>query len=223
VPNPRSFPLGLALALCACSASFHSGSTATKPASKTTAAQPTSTSTQKPIAAAPSGATAEDAADDPEPDAGQPTREGPTRLASANDPTRAVCRIADEQLQSLCHRALDPIADANAEVFMQALAEDVVMLRPGADGRPERLAGAQQVRRAMNAAGGVRGLVHTDETSRLVGTLIKDCRDCRRAFVAVEANTLAGAVLVTMNTSSPPKVTRIELHDQPARRAVRTK
>ncbi len=204
----------------ACSVSVNKGSTpTTKPVSSGGASAGEEPVTRKPIPGndtAPSDETTPPAEDD------EPTRVpgGPDDVASPDvaNAQRAVCRIADEQLASLCHRALDSIADDNLSVFLASLHEDVIMLRPGADGRAQRLAGVDQLARAAKAAGGVRQLMHSDPRSRVVGTLIKDCRDCRRAFVAVEANTLAGAVLVTMDASTPAKVTRIELRTQPVRR-----
>lgn len=155
---------------------------------------------------------------DPEPDPG-PTRTSgdPKRVAGDPDaPTRAVCSASDEVLESVCHLAFDPIAAGDDEAFLASLSDTVVLVRPGADGRAERARGKTNLHRQMRAAGGLAELVHVRPGTRVVGTIVRDCRRCAKSYVAVQANTRAGRVIVTTDTSSPPRITQLELRPDPA-------
>lgn len=164
---------------------------------------------------------------DPQPDAGpvrtadpdaEPTRTRgePTRVAGDPDDTpRAVCRATDEVLVSICQGALDPIAARDPDAFLASLSDDVTFVRPGPDGKAERVNGKAHVQRAMRAAGGLAELVHVRPGTRIVGTIVRDCRRCAKAYVSVQANTHAGRIIMTTDTASPPRVTQLELRADP--------
>lgn len=220
-------------ALTACS--FKVGQGGSKPAGRPASSTPSSTgkpvaSSGKPGAPDPGEAPA---ADDgpirtsqpdsgpvrtPDPDAGPTRTPGePQRVAGdADESTRAVCRVADEVLESLCHHAFDPIAASDAEAFLATLADDVVLVRPGPDGRAERARGKTRVHREMRAAGGLAELMHVKPGTQIVGTIVRDCRRCAKSFVAMQANTRAGRIIMTTDTASPPRVTQLELRAESA-------
>jgi hypothetical protein len=197
----------------ACKVTVGSATRTTKPAGGD--ATPTSATT-KPVRDAPTE-TEDPAPDGPDDDDGG-VASASDDLASPTTRVQAVCRMDDAQLAALCHRALDPIAADDKEAWLASLADDVVLLRPGPDGDLDRQQGARDVHRLMNAAGGVRSFVHADAATRIVGTLVNDCRTCAHAFVALTANTRSGALAITMDTATPPRVTRIELRSDAVQR-----
>lgn len=155
---------------------------------------------------------------DPDPDPG-PTRTAgePQRVAGDPEaPARAVCSASDEVLESVCHLAFDPIAADDSEAFLASLSDTVVLVRPGPDGRAERARGKTRLHREMRAAGGLAQFVHVRPGTRVVGTIVRDCRRCAKSYVAVQANTRAGRIIVTTDTSSPPRITQVELRPDPA-------
>ena len=127
----------------------------------------------------------------------------------------AVCRIEDPALVELCHRALDPIA-ADDDVALQGLlAPDADFSRPGADGKPVVVSGAEAVVDEVADAGGPRGLVNLEDNDRVVGRLIEDCRSCEKASVTVGATTRSGAVHVELQLSQPARASRITMRSTP--------
>ncbi len=195
----------LALGLTACSFSFKAGSKSADDAT----ARPAPTSDDDASATAPKPV----ATADPEP--AEPTRVPPA-VADQPEPTvepriTAVCRVQDEGLASLCHRAFDPIAANDMDRWIANLADDVVVTRPSHDETMHRIQGTEQLREVATDLGGVRALMHLNDTDRVVGTVSNDCRQCRRAFVGFQANTRSGTVVVNMDTSQPPRVVGIEV------------
>jgi hypothetical protein len=130
----------------------------------------------------------------------------------------AVCRVEDPSLEAICHRALDPIAADDVEAWVAQLGEGVVLTRPIPGEALQRMQGPQAVRDAATDAGGLRALLHLRPTDRVVGTLANDCRRCRRAFVAFEANTRSGTLVVTVEATQPPKISSVEVASRVRRR-----
>jgi hypothetical protein len=215
---------------------FNVGKGSGKPSSVPATSAPGSSS-GKPVAS--TGKPTTPAAEDPAPTDDGPVRTsdpepgpvrtsdpgpGPTRTSGepqrvAGDPeapARAVCSASDEVLESVCHLAFDPIAANDDEAFLASLSDTVVLVRPGPDGRAERASGKTRLHREMRAAGGLAELVHVRPGTRVVGTIVRDCRRCAKSYVAVQANTRAGRIIVTTDTSSPPRITQLELRPDPA-------
>lgn len=220
--GPARIALSLAaLGLAACSFSFKAGSDPLPEAGKpsTEADAPASKPTRKPIDAAdpseptnPSEPTAPAEPTEPTDDA------GPTRTPPVEEPPpvvepklTAVCRITDPSLEALCHRALDPIAADDVDTWAGQLGEAVVVTRPGFRKGTQRILGPQAVRDAVARAGGLRALLNLRPTDRLVGTVSNDCRQCRRAFVAFEANTRSGTIVVGVEMSQPPQIREVDV------------
>ena len=218
--------------LLACSVKVGSNSGAGKPAGPADAAAPTSSG--KAVASSAPSESEPESEPEPEPAPAEdpasgpvrtPADEGPTRTSGepqrvAGDPDQAgaVCDNDDEVLRSLCHRALDPIAADDVDAFVATLADDVVLVRPGPDGRAERATGKTRVHREIRAAGGLAKFLHVRPGTRVVGTVMRDCRRCAKSYVAVQANTTSGRIIVTTDSASPPRVTQLELRADPRTR-----
>jgi hypothetical protein len=219
----------VALGLAACSFSYRAGSSpgseAGKPAVREDqpTGKPASKPITKPIATADANApTQPDAPSEP---ATPPESADPTRTRPVEEPppvvepmATAVCRVSDAALEALCHLVLDPIAADDLEGWSAVLDEGVVVTRPGLRQGVRRIEGPQAVRDAATRAGGLRRMLGLRPTDRIVGTVANDCRRCRRAFVAFEANTRAGAIMVSLEMTQPPVITAVELGAQARRR-----
>jgi hypothetical protein len=213
------------LGLAACSFSFKSGGSSSANTGKPAVGggHPSSSKpTHKPITKTDPSAPRQPA--EPTPDEGQPD-EGPTRTPPAEEPPpvveprlTAVCRIQDHTLATLCHGALDPIAADDVDAWLEQLATDVVVTRPSYHEEMQRVEGPQAVRDVATRAGGLRALLHLRPTDRIVATLANDCRECRRAFVAFEANTRSGTFSVRVETTQPPAIVAVELGSHMRRR-----
>lgn len=232
-----------ALGSFACSFSFKSGSSSAE-AGKPGTSEPDAASkpTSKPIAKTDSTADPEPTPEPSEPVAGDPARTpadptadptadpGPSRVpprsdepAPVVDPQRtAVCRIDDATLAALCHQAFDPIAADDLDGWLAQLGEGAVLTRPAHQAGMQRLRGADEIRKLAVEVGGLRSLVHLRPTDRVVGTVSNDCRGCRRAFVAFEANTRSGTVVVTYDMRQPPRISTVEVASQVRRRHLGT-
>jgi hypothetical protein len=226
MPMPARLALSLAaLGLAACSFSFKAGSSASNEAGKPAvqgeqaAGKPASKPIGKPGASAPTRPDAPAEPTTPTEDAGPhrtpPVEEPPPVV----EPTlTAVCRVADDSLEALCHRALDPIAADDLDAWSEQLGEGIVVTRPAFRKGVHRIQGPQAVRDAATRAGGLRRMLSLRPTDRVVGTLANDCRQCRRSFVAFEANTRAGTIVVTLEMTQPPVITAVEVDSQIRRR-----
>ena len=195
----------LGLSLAACSFSFKAGSKSADDATARPA--PTdgepSTSDPKPVATA-----------DPKP-ASEP-EPPPPAVADEPEPTVepaavAVCRVEDAGLAEMCHFVFDPIAANDTEAWAANLNDSIVVTRPSHDETMHRMTGPSHVKKAAAKSGGLRALMHLNDTDRVVGTLANDCRDCRRSFVAFQANTRSGTIVVRVETSQPPKIAAVDI------------
>lgn len=216
--GPARIALSLAaLGLAACSFSFKAGSDAPE-AGKPTADgdAPASKPTRKPIDEARPAEPAEPS--EPAAPSEPADAAGPTRTPPVEEPPpvvepklTAVCRVTDPSLEALCHRALDPIAADDIDAWADQLGDGIVVTRPGFRKGTQRIQGPQAVRDAVTRAGGLRALLNLRPTDRLVGTVSNDCRQCRRSFVAFEANTRSGTIVVGMEMSQPPRVLQVDV------------
>jgi hypothetical protein len=212
------------LGLAGCSYSFKSGSSASTESGKPAVddGDPSSGKpTRKPIAEADPSEPSEPA----EPDEGGRPDEGPTRTPPAAEPPpvveprlTAVCRVQDATLEELCHRTLDPIAADDLDAWVGQLATGIVVTRPTHRGDLRRVEGPTAVQDMATRVGGLRALLHLRPTDRVVGTLANDCRQCRRAFVAFEANTRSGTFTVGVEMTQPPAIVSVELGSHMRRR-----
>ena len=127
----------------------------------------------------------------------------------------ALCRIEDPALVELCHRALDPIAADDDVALLAVLSDDARFARPGAAGEPVVADGVDAIRDEIADAGGPRGLVNLEDTDRVVGRLIEDCRSCDKASVTVGATTCSGSVHVELLLAQPARARRITMRSTP--------
>ncbi|MEX1362420.1 MAG: hypothetical protein AB1Z98_04795 [Nannocystaceae bacterium] len=202
----------LALSLAACSFSFKTGSgpgdVAGKPAKGTDGPAPAE-GPGKPVAGAEPAADPEPTTEtDPERTA-DPDAPAPNTTLSA--PTTAVCRVDDAEMLALCHQVLDPIAADDLVAWTAVLGDEVVLTRPSMRAGSQRLQGPEAVESMAGRTGGLRQLMHVQGSDRIVGTLANDCRDCRRAFVAFEANTRTGTTVIRVDMTQPPRVTSVSV------------
>lgn len=130
----------------------------------------------------------------------------------------AVCRTTDDALEALCHRGFDPVAADDLGAWASQLAKGVVLTRPAHQQDMQRLQGAELVEALAEGSGGLRSLMHLRPTDRLVVTVSNDCRACRRAFVAFEANTRSGTVGVIFEMTQPPTIASVDISAQARRR-----
>lgn len=218
------FALSLvALGLTACSFSFKSGSSASSHAGKPAVTGDDSSDgstgkpTKKPIHPAepkspshPAEPTHDTSGTDE--DAG-PTRKPPTPEPppSVEPSLTAVCRVQDPTLESLCHQALDPIAADDVDAWATQLAAGVVLTRPTYRRGMQRLEGPKAIRDVAGRSGGLRAMLHLRPTDRIVGTLSRDCRQCRRAMVEFQANTRSGTITVDVEMTQPPTIIGVEV------------
>lgn len=203
----------LALSLAACSFSFKTGSgpgdVDGKPAQGADGPAPAD-GPGKPVANPQPAADPEPTAEaDPEPEP-EPTAD-PDPNTTLTAPTTAVCRVDDAQMLELCHQVLDPIAADDVAAWTAVLGDEVVLTRPSLRAGSQRLQGPEAVESMAGRTGGLRQLMHVAGSDRIVGTLANDCRDCRRAFVAFEANTRTGTSVIRVDMTQPPQVTSVSV------------
>lgn len=218
------FALSLvALGLTACSFSFKSGSSASSHAGKPAVTGDSSSDgasskpTKKPIHPAEPKSPSHPA--EPTPDTGGTDEDaGPTRKPPTPEPPpsvepslTAVCRVQDPTLESLCHQALDPIAADDVDTWATQLAAGVVLTRPTYRRGMQRLEGPKAIRDVAGRSGGLRAMLHLRPTDRIVGTLSRDCRQCRRAMVEFQANTRSGTITVDVEMTQPPTIIAVEV------------
>ncbi|MEM9455168.1 MAG: hypothetical protein AAGF11_13385 [Myxococcota bacterium] len=219
----------LALGLTACSFSFKAGSQSSTKAGKPATQSPADEGTapaSKPIADAPTEAEAQSVEAEAAEPAGTEPDPGPTRTrpvvgtVTPNVEPRltAVCRVEDESLSDLCHVALDPIAADDFAAWETQLADGVTLTRPSYQKGMQRIEGPAEVRKLSEDLGGLRTLMHLGASDRVVGTLHSDCRTCRRSFVAFETNSRSGTIVVTVDMTTPPRVSMVEVGSRVGRR-----
>ena len=123
---------------------------------------------------------------------------------------------------SRCAIARSTPAANDLDAWVAVLADGVVLTRPSHDADAQRLEGPKTVRKFAMKAGGLRELVHLEAGDRVVGTVSNDCRRCRRAFVAFQANTRSGTMVVSLDLGTPSSIQLVEIGSDVRRRRLGT-
>jgi hypothetical protein len=112
---------------------------------------------------------------------------------ACEDPSQAwvlkdnTCDQWRTEMQGRCLSAAEPIATGDASAWTKSFSR-VVVYRGSPDNWKLFESGAAFAE-AVKAGGGPRSFLELDPASPLEASLVRDCRNCPRAFVAVKATT----------------------------------